>query len=58
MLNMLVFMLNTVSFLVYIHPNLESGEVMCQVKIFLAACGARVISFLSDDWSSPPKRPV
>lgn len=58
MLNMLASMLNMVSFLVYIQPNLESGEIMCQVKAFLAVCGAHVISFLSDDCSAPPKRSV
>ena len=55
---MLASMLNMVSFLVYIQPNLESGEIMCQVKAFLAVCGAHVISFLSDDCSAPPKRSV
>ena len=58
MLNMLAFILDTVSFLVCIQPKLESGEMMCQVKAFLAACGAHVTSFLSDACSPPPKRPV
>lgn len=50
--------LNTVSFLVYIQANLESGEIMGQVKIFPAACAAHAISFLGGDCSGPPKRSV